>query len=283
MSFLQKYLHGKNRDDIKYLIRKRLITADGVPCEKAEMMLKTGSKIEVGEAEILADKNENNRLRGVKIVFEDAHLLVVEKESGLLSIATDSEKRETAYSILSDYVKKQHHLNKIFIVHRLDRETSGLMLFAKSEEVKTLLQESWNESVLQRTYVAVVEGVMEKYSGTISSYLFETSSMIVHSSQNPEKGQWAVTGFLTLEKGKYYSLVKLDLETGRKHQIRVHMCDIGHPVAGDKKYGAVTNPLKRMGLHAMVLSFVHPVSGEKLFFDTPVPGSFLKITGKRSD
>jgi len=212
-----------------------------------------------------------------EIIYEDKYLIVINKPAGLLSIATKDEKRETAYSYLSEHVKKQRRDNKIFVVHRLDRETSGLLLFAKNEQIKRTLQDSWNNSVIERTYIALVEGQIQKQEGIISSFLYEDRNFIMHSVADSSKGQKAVTRFKVLKSNQNWSLLEINLETGRKNQIRVHMQDIGHSVAGDKKYGALTNPLKRLALHAMKLSFIHPVSNEKMVFETAIPKSFAKI------
>ena len=212
-----------------------------------------------------------------EIIYEDKYLIVINKPAGLLSIATKDEKRETAYSYLSEHVKKQRRDNKIFVVHRLDRETSGLLLFAKNEQIKRTLQDSWNNSVIERTYIALVEGQVQKQEGIISSFLYEDRNFIMHSVADSSKGQKAVTRFKVLKSNQNWSLLEINLETGRKNQIRVHMQDIGHSVAGDKKYGALTNPLKRLALHAMKLSFIHPVSNEKMVFETAIPKSFVKI------
>jgi 23S rRNA pseudouridine1911/1915/1917 synthase len=181
------------------------------------------------------------------------------------------------YSLLSRHVKKQDRGNKIFIVHRLDRETSGLMLFAKSEAVKDKLQETWNETVIERTYIAVVEGAVEKQEGTITSYLSEDKVFKMHSSPKPDSGKEAITHFSVLKKNNAYSLLKVNLETGRKNQIRIHMQEMGHNIVGDKKYGATANPIKRLGLHAQQLSFIHPVTGKKMNFETKIPRVFMRL------
>jgi 23S rRNA pseudouridine1911/1915/1917 synthase len=193
-------------------------------------------------------------------------------------MATEDEKKETAYSLLSQYVKSLDHKNKIFIVHRLDRETSGVMMFARSSNVQELLQEAWNMNVTERTYLAIVEGAVENDKGTISSYLRESKAFIVYSSEEPVKGsQKAITHYKVLQRTKAYSLVEVTLETGRKNQIRVHMQDIGHPVIGDKKYGSSVNPIKRLGLHAWVLAFTHPITKKELRFETEIPNAFQRI------
>ncbi|MFW6310275.1 MAG: RluA family pseudouridine synthase [Prolixibacteraceae bacterium] len=273
MDFLKTQMPHKSRNNIKSLLSHKQVLVEGKPVSQFNFPLSPGQKVEISSNRILPEQ----KFREYSIVYEDHHLIVIDKMAGLLSMATENEKRNTAYSLLSKHVKKQERGNKIFIVHRLDRETSGLMLFAKSEPVKIKLQEFWNETVLERTYIAVVEGMVEKQEGTISSYLSEDKVFKMHSSQTPKDGKKAVTHFSVLKKNKGYSLLKVNLETGRKNQIRIHMKEMGHPIAGDKKYGATTNPMKRLGLHAMKIAFIHPVNGEKMNFETKIPRAFRRL------
>ena len=273
MKFLVIRLPHKNRNNIKTLLKKREVLVDGKAVTQYNHLLQPGQQVELSTSPVPRAR----RMRGINLVYEDRDLVVVNKNAGLLSMATDREKRETVYSMLSSYVKEDHRDNKIFIVHRLDRETSGLMMFAKSKAMQGLLQESWKQTVMERSYLAVIEGRLDPPEGTVSSYLFESKALIVYSSQNPEKGEKAVTHYRTLKSNGQYSLLKMNLETGKKNQIRVHLKDLGHPVIGDKKYGSASNPIGRLGLHAWVLAFTHPRTNEKLRFETSVPGSFLKL------
>lgn len=273
MKFLVVQLPRKNRNNIKMLLKKRKVLVDGKAVGQFNYRLKPGQKVEISPAPVSGAR----RMPGVAIVYEDQDLIVVNKQAGLLSMATDKEKRQTVYSMLSSYVKEDNKENKIFIVHRLDRETSGLMMFARSREIQELLQESWKKTVSERSYLAVVSGRPDPPEGTVTSYLYESVALIVYSSQNPEKGQKAVTHYATLKSNESYALLQVNLETGRKNQIRVHMKDLGHPVIGDKKYGSDINPVRRLGLHAWVLAFSHPRTKEKMRFETAVPGSFLKL------
>ena len=188
-----------------------------------------------------------------------------------------SRKDVTAYSVLKDYVKSINPLNKVFIVHRLDRDTSGLMMFARNMEAKEAMQHNWNNMVLERKYVAVVEGVMEEDSGVVRSYLDETSQYEVYSTHEKGKGQLAVTRYKVLERGHGYTLVEFSLDTGRKNQIRVHAHDLGHPIVGDRKYGAASSPIHRLALHARTLRFAHPVSRRDMRFELPVPARFTAL------
>lgn len=271
--FLLEKMPQKSRNDVKVLLRDKHIFIDGKSSSQFNHKLNIGQKVEI-RWEI---KLEELKLRGLKIIFEDQYLLVIDKQAGILSIATEKQKDQTAYSILSEYVKKQDPTNRIFVVHRLDKDTSGIMMYAKSEKIQKALQENWNENILERTYLAVVEGNPKDPNGTIISYLTESKALIVYSTKNSEKGQKAITHYETFKASKSHSLLKVNLETGRKNQIRVHMQDLGHPVIGDAKYGAATNPIKRLGLHAWVLGFTHPVTREVMHFETEMPKVFLGL------
>ncbi len=273
MTFLLAKLPHKNRNNIKSLLRNKQVLVDDRVYTQFNHALQPGQTVRVGQNRAPAQST----YRGLTILHEDQHLIVVNKPAGLLSMGTDKEKDRTAYSILSAYIKQENPKYRLFIVHRLDRETSGVMVFAKNEKVQRLMQESWNDTVRQRTYVALVEGVPEPPTGTITSYLRESKALIVYSSLNPENGQLAITNYALRKASATYALLDLELETGRKNQIRVHLQDIGHPVVGDAKYGAATNPIGRLGLHAEVLAFEHPITGDTLRFDAPVPRSFLTI------
>ncbi len=273
MTFLIANLPGKNRNNIKTLMKDKHITVNGEVQTHAKHPLLAGQKVEVHWVPVPRAK----QLHDITIIHEDEHIIVIDKHAGVLSVATDKEKRDTAYSILSAHVKQQHYQNKIFIVHRLDRDTSGLMVYARTEQAKRVLQQTWNESVKERSYLAIVERPVEKDKGTIKSYLKETSALIVYSSQNPEHGQLSITHYEVLQRTPRYSMLKVDLETGRKNQVRVHMKDIEHPIVGDKKYGAKTDPIARLGLHAYILAFKHPITGEDLRFETPKPRKFLRL------
>ncbi len=277
MEFLENRFKDLSRTTIKSLLRNQQVVVGTQVVRQFDFSLKVGDQVTVKWGRGVVTLKDPQ----LRIVFEDDSLIVVEKDAGLLSIATQKEKIRTAYSILSDYVKKTNPKNRIFVVHRLDRETSGLMLFAKNPAVQSAMQNNWKYAVHQRSYTAVAEGIIQTGDktgkGIIRSYLWESKSLIVYSSPNPEDGQLAVTHYQVLETGNNYSLVKCHLETGKKNQIRVHLNSIGHPLAGDIKYGGHPTVIKRMALHADKLSFMHPVTGELLDFDAPMPASFKKI------
>ncbi|MDR2558672.1 MAG: RluA family pseudouridine synthase [Oscillospiraceae bacterium] len=215
--------------------------------------------------------------RKFNIIYEDSDIIVIEKPAGMLSVSTDGQSENTACRLVSDYLKNKR--GRAWIVHRLDRDTSGVMLLAKSEKIKLKLQDNWEETALERSYIAVVEGKVKTPERRITSWLKQTKTLLVYSSRREGDGKLAVTNYRVLRISGKYSLLGITLETGRKNQIRVHMKDIGHPIAGDKKYGAATNPFNRMGLHANILSIKHPTSGEEMKFESAVPAAFMKIFG----
>jgi len=273
LKFLIAQMPGKSRTTVKSLLAHRQVAIDNHTITHFDYPLEPGQTVTITHGRIA----EEIKYRGLRILFEDPYLIVIEKEAGMLSIATAKEKLLTTYSILSTHVKKEDPANRIFVVHRLDRDTSGVMVFAKSEEVQSLMQRAWQEAVIERTYVAVVEGVVENEEGTIRSFLKENKALVMYSTRNPGEGDEAITHYKVLKRNEDFSLLEVKLQTGRKNQIRVHMKDIGHPIAGDKKYGSKQNPLGRTGLHARILSFIHPVTGTEIRYETPVPQRFMTL------
>ncbi len=220
--------------------------------------------------------------KGIVIIYEDKEILVVDKPPGLLTIGTDKEKSRTAYFILTDYVRKGQSKSRkrIFIVHRLDRDTSGLVVFAKTPEAKHFLQSHWDET--KKKYLAVVHGIFEKDSETISTYLTENRARSVYSTSDPTKGRLSHTVYKVLKQTQDLALLEIDLLTGRKHQARVHLAGIGHPVVGDNRYGRDKRTHKRLALHATSISFTHPFSGKQVTFETTVPRYFSRLIGSLS-
>jgi 23S rRNA pseudouridine1911/1915/1917 synthase len=273
MKFLLEKLSGKGRNHVKGLLARGQVSVEGKITTKYNHPLEIGQKVVINRSQV----GNEEKLTGLKILYEDQDLIVINKEAGLLSIASEKEKSETAQHILMEHVRIVNPKNRIFVVHRLDRDTSGVMMYAKSKMVQQTLQNSWKETVYDRKYIALVEGAVQKSEGTITSWLKETKTLRMYSSPIPNGGQKAVTHYKVLQKVQNHSLLEVKLETGRKNQIRVHMQDIGHSIVGDKKYGSTQNPIGRMGLHALEINFVHPTTGEFMHFETEIPGKFLRV------
>ena len=273
LEFLFKSMPQRKRTSVKELLKHNQVAVNGTPLTQFDTPLKPGDEVKVN----LTREFRVFYNRRLKIVYEDDDIIVINKGYGLLSMGNDKVTDGTAYSILKEYVKWGNPANKIFIVHRLDRDTSGLMMFAKNENAKNAMQHNWNNMVLNRRYVAVVEGEIDPAEGTIRSYLAENTRHEVYSTDNPDEGKLAVTRYSTIAKGKGYSLVDVELDTGRKNQIRVHLSEKGCPIAGDRRYGAGSSPIHRLALHARTLRFVHPVTKKEMNFSTPIPAGFLSM------
>lgn len=272
LAFLYSALSNRSRNAVKSVLSRGQVVVNGKVSTKFNQSLRPGDHVQIHSRVA----SESVKLSGIQILFEDDDIIVIEKDAGLLTVATKNERHSTAYRQLMDYVKSVHPNNRIFIVHRLDRDTSGIMIFAKSKDVQQKLQNNWHDIVPKRAYVALVEGSLKK-GGTMTTWLKENRAFIVYSSFKPNDGQKAVTHYNVMKTSRQYSLVEVHLETGRKNQIRVHMQDLGHPIVGDKKYGAKTRPIGRLGLHAHKIAFTHPTTGEFLTFESKVPASFLKL------
>ena len=214
--------------------------------------------------------------KDLDIVFEDPYLFIIDKHPGLLSMSNNS-RQQTVQTVLNRYLEKGGGRNTSHLVHRLDRDTSGLMVYAKDVQTQQSLINSWQQLVSDRRYLALVEGEFEQTRGRIQSWLTEDKKFVTHSSPVDNGGKYAVTHYNVLASSNGYSLVECELETGRKNQIRVHMADLGHPVVGDRKYGSAEDPMRRLGLHAYMLCFTHPVTGKHMRFETPVPFCFEKL------
>ncbi len=267
LEFLFASMPDRKRTPVKNMLRYGQVRVNGTPTTQHDLPVAAGDKVEVN----LTRAFQVFSHRRVKIVYEDDDILVIEKGYGLLSMGTGKAGEETAYSLLREYLKRKDPRNKIFIIHRLDRDTSGIMMFAKTQEAKEAMQHNWNNMVLNRKYLCLVEGRVQKPEGVIRSYLIENSRMEVYSTDDPDAGgQLAVTRYRVVADRGGYTLMEVELDTGRKNQIRVHMKDIGHPIAGDRKYGARTSPLHRLALHAATLRFVHPVTRKEMNFSAPV-------------
>lgn len=274
-SDLRPYVFGTpKRSDVKVWMKYGHVRVGGVVATRHDTPVAPGEEVALN----LTRPWPRLAHPRLKIVYEDDDIIVVNKGYGLLSVGTGSAKKlETAYGILKRYVKQDHPSEKIFVVHRLDRDTSGLMLFAKNIEAQTALQHNWNNMVLDRTYTAVLEGVMPQDSGVIRTDLMETSAYEVYSSPRNGEGRPAVTRYRVRERGHQYTLVDFSLDTGRKNQIRVHAHDLGFPIVGDRKYGAKASPIHRLALHARTLRFAHPHTRRDMKFELPVPSKFVGL------
>ncbi|MBN2013064.1 RluA family pseudouridine synthase [candidate division KSB1 bacterium] len=225
----------------------------------------------------------NRRLGDVNVLHEDDHLIIVNKPAGLLTVGTESEKSHTLYALLTDYVRRGNSKskNRVFIVHRLDRDASGIVIFAKTESVKHQLQDHWDE--VKKKYFVVVHGKCTTHHAIIESYLTENKAHRVYSTDDYSKGKLSRTAYKVIKTSGGLSLLEIELLTGRKHQIRVHMADMGHPVVGDKYYGVKEHSHKHLVLHALSIEFIHPVSGVQCKFEAPVPVYFDQLIGKKKE
>lgn len=271
LPFLLEALSHRSRNSVKSILARGQVKVDDYIVTQFNYVLYPGQTVH-----ILKNKAaiRESTLIGLKILHEDDDLIIVQKDAGLLSVASEKEKKMTAHHQLMMYVKNERHTNKVYVVHRLDKDTSGVMMFAKHEHVKRALQTNWRDMVKKRSYMALVEGHVDKESGTITSWLRESKTHVVYSSHTPHDGLHAVTHYKKVQANMNYSLLEVELETGRKNQIRVHMQDIGHPVVGDKKYGSTKNVIRRLGLHAKALEFIHPTTKKRLRFEADIPPSF---------
>ena len=273
LEFLLEHVKTLSRSKIKQTLQGRGVTVNDRQVTQFDYPLKSGMKVAVSRSK---RNNETLRSRYVRIVYEDRWLVVVEKQVGILSMAAGHSSLNVK-SVLDDYFRKTRQPCNAHVVHRLDRDTSGLMVYAKDKQTEQVMERSWHQIVYDRRYVAVVGGQMEQDSGTIQSFLKDNKAYITYSSPTDNGGKLAITHYFTLDRSRDYSLVEYKLETGRKNQIRVHSADIGHPVCGDIKYGDGTDPIGRLCLHAFLLCFEHPVTHERMEFETPFPKSFTDL------
>ena len=263
---------SESRSKLKATLQGRGIAVNGRMVTQFDYQLKAGDKIIISRHK----KQNQFKSRYVKIVYEDRWLVVVEKNIGILSMAAGHSSLNVK-SVLDDYFLKSRQKCRAHVVHRLDRDTSGLMVYAKDIETEQILEHNWHQIVYDRRYVAVVSGEMEQDNGTIANWLKDNKAYITYSSPTDNGGKYAVTHFQVLNRTTEHSLVEYKLETGRKNQIRVHSADMGHPVCGDVKYGNGDDPLHRLCLHAYMLCFTHPVTIEPMEFSTPIPTAFRSL------
>lgn len=275
LAFLFASWPDVKKTQIRQWLKHQSVTVNDRPITQFNHPLLPGDVVAIRTDRFAAPKTV--LASGMKVFFEDATLIVIDKPENLLSIASEAEQEKTAYFLLTDYVRRGNPLsrNRVWIVHRLDRETSGLMIFAKTPAAKEILQSGWEDA--EKKYQAVVEGHLPAESGTFESDLDETSPFKVFSVKASPQTRHAVTHYRVLAKTAWRSLVELTLETGRRHQIRVHLSDAGCPIVGDKKYGAKSDPAKRLGLHACALRFPHPLNRKGLHFTSPLPKDLARL------
>lgn len=274
LDFLLKTFSSQSRNSVKSLLSSHRVSINGAPVTQFNF------KLFPKDVVIITKNPIRRKLRhNLPIIFENDELIVINKPSKLLSVPSDNEKGSTAFRMVNDYLQQKDKHNRAYIVHRIDEDTSGVLMFAKNEKIAHLLtdKDNWNQLVKKRGYYAVVEGAMEKDSGTVKSYLKKNAQNMMYSSKKPGDGQLAITHYKVMKRNENYTLLDVNIDSGRKNQIRVHMGDLGHYIIGDDKYGEPVNPIKRLGLHAYCLEIVHPISGKLMTFKAPMPKEFENL------
>lgn len=272
LQFLFTKFPKLSRNGVKSILSGHYVAVNGAPVSQYNLKLSKDDEVIVSKQRI----SKKNR-QDLPIIFENDELIVINKPSGLLTIPSDNEKGRTAYRMVNDYVQQKDKHNRIFVVHRLDEDTSGVLMFAKNPKIKDILQKQWNDIVLARGYYAIVEGKMEKREAKLINYLKENSLNLMYVANDKKEGKKCITQYKVLKENKNYSLLDVNIETGRKNQIRVQLGHIGHHVIGDDKYGEPSDPLKRLGLHAYCLKFIHPITKKIVEFKTDIPSEFNKL------
>lgn len=262
--YLRNNIDGKSKNNIKSLLKNKVVFVNGKIVTKYNYVLCDGDVVEINK------KKANNN---INIIYEDNDIIVIDKPSKILTISNKNEKVNTLYRMVSDYLKKEH--KKVFIIHRLDFDTSGIIMFAKSQRVQKLYQDNWNDLAKIREYTAIVDGITAN-KGHIESYLKQTKTLLVYSSKNKD-GLFAITDYEKIGGNSKYSMLKILISTGRRNQIRCHMADIGHPILGDYRYKCKINPIDRLCLHANRLEIINPITKELMVFNSNIPKEFNSI------
>lgn len=262
IEFLKKTFSNLSKNGVKSLLHNEKVFVNGNMTTKYNYELNIGDVVEIRE----------KVAKNIDIIYEDKDIIVINKPSGLLTVATEKEKNKTAYHLVMEYLKKKNKNNRIFIIHRLDKDTSGIIMFAKNERAKHLYQDNWNDIVKKRCYYAVIDGKMQNKEGTIKSYLKENGNMVY--SVKDRSGKLAITEYKVLKERKNISLLDINLKTGRKNQIRVHMKENKTPILGDLKYGEKSKLINRLALHAYKLELINPVTKKLLTFEVNMPNEF---------
>ena len=274
LEFLFQRLADMPKSTVKHYLTNRQVLVNGSCITQYNFTLCKEDVVVIAK---YALRQSREKLEKPDIIYEDDEMIVINKPSGLLSVESDAEKNRTAYRQVEQYVRAKDKNARVVIVHRIDRDTSGVLLFAKNEQAKERLFKHWNDIVTKREYIAVCEGRFTEKSGTVKSYLLQNVNNVVFSSRDSKNGQLAITHYKVMREGRGFSLVDVCIDTGRKNQIRVHMKDLGHQVVGDNKYGNVSDPLGRLGLHAYKLEFTHPITKKEMKFTAKIPPEFIKL------
>lgn len=280
LEFLYQVLKEQSKNNVKNILTKRYVAVNGLPVTQYNYILYRGDIVQIAKEQLPKVKSETNKhqmISKLNIIYEDDDFIVINKPNGLLTIESDNEKLATAYKTVLEYMAEKDIHARCFQVHRLDKETSGILLFTKKYELKEKLTKRWNSLVLERGYTAIVDGHMPKAKDTIISYLKESSTTLMYDSHNELDGLKSITHYQVIKSNAKYSLLNVLIDTGRKNQIRVAMNDLGHPIIGDDKYGTPTNPIKRLGLHASSLVIKHPENGKVLKFKANIPHEFNRL------
>ncbi len=274
LEFLLKTFSTQSRNSVKSLLSSHRVSIDGAPVTQFNFKLYKGDTVIISSSPIRKKTRSN-----LPIIYEDENLIVINKPTKLLSVPSDNEKGSTAFRMVNDYLQQKDKHNRAFIVHRLDEDTSGVLMFAKNDRMAKALTdgENWNKLTKKRGYYAIVEGHLENKEGRISSYLKKNSQNMMYSSKKKGDGQLAITNYKIIKESPLFSLADVNIETGRKNQIRVHFGDMGHHIIGDDKYGEPSNPIKRLGLHAYELDIINPLNGKLMKFTAPMPKEFQTL------
>ena len=277
LEFLLLTFKDQSRNSVKSLLGSHRVSIDGAPVTQFNFKLYPGDTVIISNSPIRRKTRSN-----LPIIYEDNDLIVINKPTKLLSVPSDNEKGSTAFRMVNDYLQQKDKHDRAFIVHRLDEDTSGVLMFAKNVKMANALTDgdNWNNLTKKRGYYAIIEGQLEKKEGTITSYLKKNAQNMMYSSKKKGDGQLAITKYKVMSETKDYSLVDVNIETGRKNQIRVHFGDLGHYIIGDDKYGEPSNPLKRLGLHAYELDIINPLNGKLMKFKAPMPKEFSTLMSK---
>jgi 23S rRNA pseudouridine1911/1915/1917 synthase len=274
LEFLLETLKGVSRNNVKAILSHHCVSIHGAPVTQFNYVLYPGDTVIISKTPFKTQKEGKFSL---EILYEDNEFIAINKPQGLLSVSSDKEKTRTAYKLVLDYLIKKDKHNHLFVVHRIDRETSGVLMFCKNERIRDIMQDKWNDIVTKRGYFAVVDGQVKDKEGTVKSWLKMNKENLMYVSKTKKDAQFCVTHYKVLKQNDTHTLLDVNIDSGRKNQIRVQLGSIGHNVIGDDKYGEPSDPINRLGLHAYSLIFKHPITGKEYKFETRMPKSFLSM------